>query len=143
MRSCQKISRIAPHRCGFTFIEVMVVVVIIGILAAAVTLTSSHYLDKAKQNRARADIATYSSALASFYAENGRYPTPAEGLAILVPKYIDKLRQDPWSHPYIYNKPGRSEPYEILSYGADGKEGGEGADADITSFDQDAPEPPK
>jgi general secretion pathway protein G len=141
---CQRASiQVAARRRGagaFTFIEIMVVVVIIGILAAAVSISASHYLNKAKTNRAKADIATYGSALSSYYAENGRYPTPAEGLAILVPKYIDKLRKDPWSRPYVYNQPGRNGPYEIICYGADGKEGGQGADADITSFDEDSQE---
>jgi general secretion pathway protein G len=124
-------------RQGFSFIEIMIVVVIIGILAGAVTLSARHYLDKAKVNRARSDIATYSSALSAFYAENGNYPTSDQGLTALEPKFIDKLRLDPWGHAYAYNQPGRTGPYEIICYGADGKEGGDGADADISSEDVD------
>lgn len=122
---------------GFSFIEILIVVVIIGILAGTVTLSARHYLDRAKQNRARSDVATYESALAAFYGDNGRYPTSDEGLATLTPKYVDKLRSDPWSRPYNYNQPGRSGAYEVFSYGADGREGGEGADADVASYDSD------
>ncbi len=121
----------------------MIVVVIIGILAGAVSLSATHYLDKAKQNRARSDIATYSSALAAFYGESGRYPSNDEGLTALVPKFVDKIRLDPWKRPYAYNQPGRNGPYEIICFGADGKEGGEGVDADITSYEMDSQENPK
>jgi general secretion pathway protein G len=126
---------------GFSLIELMIVIVIIGILAGAVTLSAAHYMDTAKRNRAKSDIATYSGALAGYYGENGRFPNSDEGLAVLVPKFIDKLRLDPWGHPYGYNQPGRSGPYEIICFGADGKEGGDGADADITSFDADVQQP--
>jgi len=125
------------RRQGFSFIELMIVIVIIGILAGAVTVSAQHYLNKAKVNRARSDIATYCNALAGFYAENGHYPTNEEGLSALAPKFIDKLRNDPWGHAYGYNQPGRSGPYEVICYGADGREGGIDADADIASFDAD------
>lgn len=124
-------------RAGFSFIEILIVVVIIGILAGTVTLSAKHYLDRAKLNRARSDVATYESALAAFYGDNGRYPSSDEGLAALTPKYVDKLRGDPWSRPYNYNQPGRSGAFEVFSYGADGREGGEGADADVASYDAD------
>jgi general secretion pathway protein G len=123
---------------GFSFIEVMIVVVIIGILAGVVSLSTRHFMDRAKQNRARTDLATFKSALAAFYADYGRYPTSDEGLALLAPKYVEKIHNDPWSHVYQYNQPGRNGPYEVLCLGADGKEGGDGADADISSDDLDA-----
>jgi len=125
-------------RRGFSFIEVMIVVVIIGLLTAAVTLNVRTYLDKGKQSRARADLSTFKSALAGYYADNGRYPTNDEGLAILAPKYVDKVHTDPWGHAYQYNSPGRSGPFEVLCFAATGKEG----DGNITSDDLDMPVAP-
>jgi general secretion pathway protein G len=120
-------------RRGFTFIEVMIVVVIIGLLAAAVTISTRHFVDKAKENRARTDLSTFKSAIDAFYAENGRYPTNDEGLAILAPKYIDRVHNDPWGRSYQYNEPGRNSPFEVLCLGKDGKEG----DSNISSDDLD------
>ncbi len=114
---------------GFSFVEVMIVVVIIGLLAGAVAIKVSDYVDKAKQNRTRSDIATIMNAVESFYADKGRYPGNDEGLAVLPLKNT----KDPWGRPYQYNQPGRNEPYEVLCYGADGREGGEDANQDITS----------
>jgi general secretion pathway protein G len=119
---------------GFTFIEIMIVVVIIGLLAGAVTLSTQHIMDKAKQNRARADLSTFKSALASYYADTGKYPTNDQGLAILAPKYVDKVHNDPWGRIYQYNNPGRNGPFEVICLGSDGKEG----DGNITSDDLDA-----
>ncbi len=116
-------------RRGFSFIEVMVVVVIIGLLAGAVAIQVSDYVDKAKRNRARSDIATIVNAVESYYADEGRYPTNDEGLDVLP----IKSKTDPWKRPYQYNQPGRSEPFDVISYGADGREGGDDANADITS----------
>lgn len=121
------------NRRGFTFIEVMIVVVIIGILAGAVTLSARHFMDKAKENRARTDLSTYKSALDAFYADNGRYPTNDEGLTALTPKYLEGVHHDPWGHDYQYNQPGRNGPFEILCLGAQGKEG----DGNISSDDLD------
>ena len=118
------------HRCcGFSFIEVMIVVVIIGLLAGAVAIKVSDYTDKARRNRARSDIATIVNAVESYYADEGRYPSNDEGLDGLPLK----SNTDPWGRPYQYNQPGRSEPFDVICYGADGREGGEGADEDITS----------
>jgi general secretion pathway protein G len=122
-------------RGGFSFIELMVVVVIIGILAAAVTLSTTHFMDKAKTNRARSDLSTFKSALAAFYAENGRYPTNDEGLASLAPKFIEKVHNDPWGRAYQYNQPGRVGPYEIICLGSAGTEGG----GNISSDNLDEP----
>ena len=109
----------------------MIVVVIIGLMAGVVTLATTGYLERAKKERARSDIATYSTALDSFYLQKGRFPDTQEGLKVLVPDYVKAITTDPWGHPYQYLKPGKSTPYEIISYGADGREGGTGADADI------------
>jgi len=117
-------------RCrAFTFIEIMVVVVIIGLLAGAVAIKVSGYIDKAKRNRARSDIATIVNAIESYYAENGSYPSNDQGLGVLPIKHTN----DPWDRSYQYNQPGRSEPYEVICYGADGREGGDEANADVTS----------
>lgn len=127
------------HR-GFSFLELMVVIVIIGLLASGVMVGSRHMLDKAKISRTRSDLAAYKSAIEAFYAENSRYPSNEEGLAVLAGKFIDKLRLDPWKRPYQYNSPGRNAPYEVISLGADGREGGEGVDSDLNSDDEDIPE---
>lgn len=116
---------------GFTFIEIMIVVVIIGLLAGAVALKVSDYVDKAKINRARSDIATIVNAVESYYADTGQYPTNEQGLAILPLKNT----KDPWGRPYQYNQPGRGAPYEVITYGANGREGGDGVDKDISSTD--------
>ncbi len=132
-----------PPCKGFTFIEVMIVIVIIGLLAGMVTLASRHYVDKARRNRAKADIATYSSALAAYYADAGHYPTTDEGLSVLTPKYVERMRADPWGRAYAYTNPGRSgSAWEVVCYGADGREGGDGADADVSSDDLDAKDNP-
>ena len=131
--------RLTRRRTGFSFIEVMIVVVIIGLLAGAVTLSARHFMDKAKQNRARADLSTFKSALAAFYADTGHYPTNDEGLSVLAPKYIEKVHNDPWSRPYQYNAPGRNGPFEVLSLGAHGSEG----DGNISSDDLDSPQESK
>lgn len=123
---------------GFSFIEIMIVVVIIGILAGVVTLSTRHYLDRAKRNRANTDLATFRSALESYYGEEGQYPSTDQGLAVLVPTYVERLSSDPWGRPYQYVQPGRGGPYEVVSHGADGRPGGEGADADLSSGDAES-----
>jgi len=127
---------------GFTLIELTAVLALMAILAGIVTVNVRHYLIKGKQNAARAEIATLCDAVDAFYTATGRYPTNEEGLAILSSRsdklsepLIKQLPSDPWGHPYQYNQPGRNgEPYEIICFGADGREGGEGADADIFSW---------
>jgi general secretion pathway protein G len=116
----------------------MVVVVIIGVLAGAATLSSRHFLDKAKRNRASTDIATYVAGLNAYYASEGAYPSNDQGLSALSPTYVDKLRPDPWGRPYQYVQPGRAAAFEVMSLGADGREGGDGADADLSSEDVEA-----
>ena len=115
---------------GFSFIEVMVVVVIIGLLAGAVALKVAGYVDTAKVNRARSDIATIVDAVEAHYLTTSQYPSNDEGLE----KLPLKNRLDPWGRPYGYNCPGRSEPFEVFTFGADGREGGDGIDADLYSW---------
>ena len=136
-------NRHRQKRSGFTLIEMMVVLVLIGLLAGVVTVSVRHYLVRGKQEAARAQVASLKQAVNAFYTVYGRYPTNDEGLQILTQKterlpdpLLDAraVPADPWGRPYQYNAPGRQEPYEILTYGADGREGGVGADADVVSW---------
>lgn len=130
-----------PRAEGFSLVEVMVVVVIIGLLAGVVAISAPHFLSRGKQNTARTEIATLSSAVEEFYSIHGRYPTNEEGLQVLrersesVPEpLITQDPIDPWGRPYQYNSPGRDAAYEIVCLGGDGREGGDGADGDISSL---------
>jgi general secretion pathway protein G len=125
---------------GFSLIEVMIVVVIIGIMAGVVTYATTGYLERAKHIRAQSDLATYSGGVDQFYLANGRYPDNQEGLSVLVPQFITKLHNDPWGRPYQYVQPGKGGPFDLISYGADGREGGTGADADLTNWDAEVTE---
>lgn len=118
------------RRGGFSFIEIMVVVVIMGLLASAVTVKVIGYMDTAKVNRAKSDLATIVDAVEAYHLKNSRYPTNEEGLKNLPLKN----RLDPWGNPYEYSSPGHDEPFEIVCYGADGRDGGEGQNADIYSW---------
>jgi general secretion pathway protein G len=116
--------------------------VIIGLLASLVAIRTRSYLIASKQNAARAEIATIVKALETFYADQSRYPTNDEGLEILDDAtsafpdgFLTKIPEDPWDRPYEYVSPGSNGPYEIICLGADGREGGEGGDRDITSDD--------
>jgi len=130
-------------RRALSLIEIMIVVVIIGLMAGVVTLATTGYLERAKKERARSEIDTYNTALDSDYLQKGRFPDTQEGLKVLVPDFVKAITTDPWGHPYQYLKPGKSTPYEIISYGADGREGGTGADADITNANLDVAQKPK
>src|SRR5258705_12279639 len=101
-------NRSKRNRCrrAFSLIEIMIVVVIIGLMAGVVTLATTGYLERAKKERARSDLATYSTALDSFYLQKGRFPDTQEGLKALVPDFIKAITNDPWGHPYQYMKPG-------------------------------------
>ena len=131
---------------GFTLMELLLVLMIIGMLAALVGPTLYQRIKPAKQSAARAQLANFSTALDAFYVDCERYPTTQEGLAALRDRpegaerwngpYLKKeVPMDPWGHPYIYRAPGRSGGYEIVSFGADGREGGDGDAADINSWD--------
>jgi len=135
---------------GFTLIEIMVVVVIMGILAALVVPKLMGRTDDARIAAARQDISTLMQALKLYKLDNQRYPTTEQGLQALVVKpasgpaapgwktggYLDKLPKDPWGNPYQYLSPGVKGEVDIFSYGADGQPGGTGVDADIGSWQQ-------
>jgi len=131
--------RLYPCRLAFSLIEVMIVIVIIGLMAGIVTYATANYLDKAKRQRAKADISVYVGAVDAFYLDQGRYPDNREGLKILVPQFIKQLNNDPWGRPYQYLQPGKRGAYDVVTYGADGREGGNGADQDITNWDIEKP----
>jgi len=127
---------------GFTLIELMVVILIIGLLATIVVQNLRSATDKAKRVKAQADISQIKSALDRYYLDAGSYPTSDQGLPALVaaptsgndPKdwggpYIERIPLDPWGHPYFYQSDGNE--YLLKSFGADGVEGGEGKNADI------------
>ena len=119
---------------GFTLVEMMVVIVIIGLLATVVIINVMPATERAAQTRVKADLDTLSSALDMYKLENMRYPTASEGLNALVPNYVRRLPNDPWNSPYVYVTPGpNGAPYRIASLGADKREGGSGDDADITN----------
>jgi general secretion pathway protein G len=118
---------------GFTLVELMVVIVILGLLATIVIINVVPALDTASVQKAQTDIQTIDGAVQQYYVDNRRYPTTQEGLAALRP-YLRRVSSDPWSRPYVYAAPGRNgEPYTIMSLGADGREGGTGKDADIAN----------
>jgi general secretion pathway protein G len=136
---------------GFTLLEVIVVVFILSLLAAIVAPRIIGRTDDARIAEAKVQIKNFETALKLFKLDNGFYPDTEQGLEALVekpatgripPKYRDggyleqkKIPADPWGTPYIYISPGLYGDYDIFSYGADGKEGGDGKDADIQSWD--------
>lgn len=128
------------QRRGFSLVELMVVIVIIGLLAGTATVSVRSYLIRSKQNVAKSEIATLVQALETYYAEYDRYPPTDEGLEVLREPsdafpdgLLSRLPKDPWDRPYDYLNPGREAAYEVICYGADGREGGKGADKDFSS----------
>ena len=140
--------KLAIWRQGFTLLEVMVVVVILGILAALVVPKIISRPDEARVIAAKQDIASLMQALKLYRLDNQRYPTTEQGLQALVTKptttpappnwktggYIERLPRDPWGQPYQYLNPGLRGEIDVFSFGADGVAGGEGNDADIGSW---------
>ncbi len=139
-------SRTARLARGFTLIEVMVVIVILGVLAALVVPKVMSRPDEARVVAAKQDISAIMQALKLYKLDNRRYPSAEQGLQALVTKpaaaplpdnwksYLDKLPVDPWGKPYQYVTPGLKGEVDVMSFGADGISGGEGFDADIGSW---------
>ena len=131
---------------GFTLIELMVVLVIIGVLAALIVPNVLDRADDARSTAARTDVANLMQALKLYKLDNQRFPTAEQGLQALVTKpttnpvppnwkpYLEKLPNDPWGRPYQYLNPGVKAEIDVMSFGADGQPGGEGKDADIGSW---------
>jgi general secretion pathway protein G len=125
------------RRRGMTLIEIMVVITILGLIMAAVGVAVIPKLDEAKQDTARLDIANIHGALKLYYTKKGKYPDTGTGLKALVDtQNLERIPMDPWGHEYVYMNEG-GKPV-IISYGADGTQGGEGPDSDITSKDASA-----
>ena len=128
---------------GFTLIEIMVVIVIMGILAALIVPRVLDRPDQARQVAARQDIAGIMQALKLYRLDNGRYPSVEQGLSVLAAppasgtgrSYMDRLPKDPWGFPYRYLNPGAHGEIDVFSLGADGRPGGDGRDADVGSWD--------
>ena len=134
------------RHAGFTLIELMVVLVIIGVLAALIVPNVLDRAEDARATAARTDVNNLMQALKLYKLDNQRYPTTEQGLQALVTKpssepvppnwkpYIDKLPNDPWGRPYQYLNPGVKGEIDVMSFGADGQPGGEGKNADIGSW---------
>jgi len=134
------------RQAGFTLIELMVVMVIIGVLAALIVPNVLERADEAKVTAARTDVNNLMQALKLYKLDNQAYPTTEQGLQALVTKpttgptpgnwkpYLDKLPNDPWGRPYQYLNPGVKGEIDVMSFGADGQSGGEGKNADIGSW---------
>ena len=136
---------------GFTLIEIMVVVVILGILASYVAVRYVGKTEEAQRTQARVQIESFSTALAFYKMDNGTYPSTEQGLQALVepptagqlPRkwkeggYLQKKQvpKDPWEHDYVYISPGLHDEYDLSSYGNDGVQGGEGEDKDVNSWE--------
>ena len=131
---------------GFTLIELMVVLVIIGVLAALIVPNVLDRADDARSTAARTDVTNTMQALKLYRLDNQRYPTAEQGLAALINRpssgpapmnwkpYLEKLPNDPWGRPYQYLNPGIKGEIDVMSFGADGQPGGEGKDADVGSW---------
>ena len=137
----------AGRAAGFTLIEIMVVVVILGILAALVAPNVIRRIDDAQIAKAKQDIRNFETGLNLFRMDNFKYPNTEQGLGALVTKpsdptirnwreggYVQGMRKDPWGFDYHYDNPGTHGEYDIYTLGADGQEGGEGINADIGNW---------
>lgn len=134
---------------GFTLVEILVVITIIGLIMGLVGPRVLNYLSESKAKTAKIQIESFVSALDLYYLDNGRYPSTGEGLAALVSRpgnaeawngpYLKGgvVPADPWGHPYVYRSPVERAPYEIVSLGSDGQEGGAGTAADISNLQRD------
>lgn len=138
------------RRAGFTLIEILVVIVVIAVLATLVAPNVFRHVGSANTSTARSQVEMLGAALDAYRLDNGRYPTTEQGLAALWDEPVGEPRPrswtgpylkknvplDPWGKAYVYRSPAQHSRmgYDLLSYGADGKDGGEGEDADITSW---------
>src|ERR1700688_3823701 len=130
---------------GFTLVEMLVVITIIGLIMGLIGPRVLNYLSESKVKAAKIQLQSFGGALDLFYLDAGRFPSTAEGLTALVRPapgvaawngpYLKggNIPNDPWSHPYLYRSPGERGPYDIVSYGSDGQEGGSGIAADIST----------
>jgi general secretion pathway protein G len=130
---------------GFTLVEMLVVITIIGLIMGLIGPRVLNYLSESKVKAAKIQLQSFGSALDLFYLDAGRFPSTEEGLTALVQRtpgvaawngpYLKggNVPNDPWNHPYIYRSPGERGAYEIMSYGSDGQEGGTGIAADIST----------
>lgn len=135
--------RFAPD-AGVTLIEMMVVIVIIGLITAIVALNVLPAQNTARIEKAKADIRVLEQAIELYRLQNGRLPTTSEGLQVLLASsgegsaptagYIRRLPTDPWGRDYIYVSPGEKGEYDLVSFGADAQEGGEGVNADVGNW---------
>jgi general secretion pathway protein G len=136
------------QQSGFTLIEIMVVVVIIGILAALVGPKLFGQVDKARVQAAKAEISTIENAMKFYRLDNFAYPSSEQGIDALVTKpndpnvnnwnpggYLERMPSDPWGNPYMYLNPGNQGEIDVYTLGADGAPGGEGNNADIGNWD--------
>lgn len=149
-RGSHMMGQVVSHRRrrAFTLTELMVVIVIIGLLASVATISVRTYMTHSRQNIARSEIATVCNGLELYLTIQGRYPSNDEGIDILVQKtdkapdgILTKLPVDPWGNSYQYIYPGRNTPYEVISYGADNREGGTGGDTDLSNADSTTAKP--
>lgn len=136
---------------GFTLIEILVVVVILGILASIIVPKIMKRPEEARRTKAKIDIKAIETALNLYLLDNGVYPSTEQGLDALVTKpttgiipknwkeegYLDKDPKDPWGHPFVYLSPGLHKEFDLESYGSDGVDGGEGKDADVENWNLD------
>jgi general secretion pathway protein G len=140
-----KVKQNYPLTAGFTLIELMIVVVILGLLATIIAPRILNRPEQVRRMKAAVDIRSIESAIALFKTDTGRFPTTSEGLEVLVSNpgikgynsdgYLDKMPKDPWGNKYVYISPGmHNKDYDLESYGKDGDEGGAGDNADIESW---------
>ena len=156
MRSAKRVGGFSARRAegrrqqefgqqGFTLVEMLVVITIIGLIMGLIGPRVLNYLSESKVKAAKIQLQSFGSALDLFYLDAGRFPSTAEGLTALVQRtpgvsawngpYLKggNVPNDPWNNPYIYRSPGERSPYEIMSYGSDGQEGGTGIAADLST----------
>ncbi len=141
--------RLLGSNSGFTLIEIMVVIIILGILVGLIVPRFMEKPEKARVVKAKLQIESLSAALKEYKLDNGDYPTTEQGLQALVEKpaigkipkqypekgYLPKIPKDPWGNEYVYISPGDHGDFDIVSYAADGEEGGEGKNADVQSWE--------